>query len=83
MAADRDGRLRLAGHLDGMGFAAVGGAPGMDGLAGVFEGDAQGWQLVLDPDTALRFDWPHGFGVVHDVRLDGRLLGWRHNPAAA
>ena len=36
-----------------------------------------GWQLALDPRSALRFDWPSGFGVVHELALDGQLLAWR------
>jgi uncharacterized protein (TIGR02099 family) len=77
LAGVRGGPLHAQGRLERVAFAAVGDAPGLDGLSGRFEGDGQGWQLALDPRSALRFDWPSGFGVVHDLKLDGTLLAWR------
>lgn len=77
LAGIRGGPLHVQGRLERAAFAAVGDAPGMDGLSGRFEGDGQGWQLALDPRSALRFDWPRGFGVAHDLQLDGMLLAWR------
>jgi len=74
---ERGGPLHLQGRLERVAFAPVGDAPGIDGLSGAFEGDGDGWRLVLDPRSALRFDWPSGFGVVHELALDGELLGWR------
>ncbi len=65
------------GHLAGISFAAVGDSPGIEGLSGDFIGDAEGFALQLDPQAKLRFDWPRGFGVVHDVTLQGALAGWR------
>ena len=73
----RGGPLHAQGRLQRIAFAPVGDAPGLDGLAGTFEGDRDGWRLALDPRSALRFDWPSGFGVVHELALDGDLLGWR------
>lgn len=73
----RGGALRAQGHLDGVRFAAAGHAPGLDGLAGDFTGDGEGFVLTLDPQARARFDWPSGFGVVHDLKLDGRIAGWR------
>jgi uncharacterized protein (TIGR02099 family) len=77
VAGVRGGALRVQGRLERVAFAAVGDAPGIDGLSGAFDGDGQGWQLALDPRSALRFDWPSGFGVVHDLKLDGRIMAWR------
>lgn len=77
LSGRRGGPLRAQGHLDGVAFASVGDAPGIDGLAGEFSGDADGFALMLDPKARLRFDWPRGFGVVHDVALNGRIAGWR------
>ncbi len=77
ITGQRDGPMRGQGRLLEVGFAAVGDAPGLSGLAGTFLGDADGVRLRLDPASRLRFDWPSGFGVVHDVRLDGDLIGWR------
>lgn len=77
LSGQRGGAVRAQGHLDGMRFAADGHAPGLDGLVGDFFGDGEGFVLALDRNAALRFDWPSGFGVVHDVKLDGRIAGWR------
>ena len=73
----RGGPMHAQGRLERIAFAPVGDAPGLDGLAGEFEGDGDGWRLALDPRSALRFDWPSGFGVVHELALDGQLLAWR------
>lgn len=77
LAGRRDGALHAEGQLRDMSFKAVGDAPGLSGLAGDFDGDVDGFRLKLDPAAAMRFDWPSGFAVVHDVRLQGELLGWR------
>ena len=77
LAGQRGGPLRLQGRLEGVGFAAAGRSPGLEGLAGSFQGDAGAIHLALDPATPLRLDWPGCFGVTHEVRLDGHLLAWR------
>ena len=69
--------MRGQGRLDGISFAPAGHSPGINGLAGDFIGDAEGFALKLDPQTSLRFDWPSGFGVAHEVTLQGELAGWR------
>ena len=73
----RDGAMQGEGALRDISFAPVGDAPGLSGLAGDFDGDASGFRLKLDPASRMRFDWPSGFAVVHDVRLQGDILGWR------
>src|SRR5690606_8936362 len=77
LAGERGGPLRVEGRREGLGFAAVDRAPGLEGLSGDFEGDASGVHLALDAGSPLRFDWPTGFGVPHEVRLDGHVLAWR------
>ena len=77
VAGSRGGGLHVRGRLAGISFLAIGRSPGISGLAGEFSGDDQGFALKLDPGTALRFDWPSGFGVAHDVTLQGSLAGWR------
>lgn len=77
MAGRKDGALHAEGQLRDMSFKAVGDAPGLSGLAGDFAGDADGFRLTLDPAAAMRFDWPSGFAVVHEVNLRGDVLGWR------
>ncbi|GAB3749357.1 YhdP family protein [Lysobacter olei] len=73
----RGGPVHARARIQSIGFDPVGTAPGLDGLAGAFNGDGDGFDVQLDPGTALRFNWPAGFGVVHDVKLDGRIGGWR------
>lgn len=77
IAGEQGGAMQLHAQLSGLGFGAVGDAPGVDGLAGRLQGDGQGFVLDLAEDATVRFDWPSGFGVVHDVSLQGQLVGWR------
>ncbi len=72
-----DGAVRGSGELLDASFAPVGGSPGISGLRGHFEGDAQAFSLALKPDHVVRFDWPTGFGVLHELQLSGDLVGWR------
>jgi uncharacterized protein (TIGR02099 family) len=76
-AAAQGGRVRASGRIDGLGFAPVGNAPGLSGLAGTLQGDGDGFAFELDPKAPFRFDWPRGFGVVHAASLDGVVAGWR------
>lgn len=71
------GPMRASGRLDALGFAAVGRAPGLSGLRGRFHGDAQALQFDPDAQATVRFDWPTGFGVVHELHLAGSIVGWR------
>src|SRR3546814_1166169 len=69
----------LHARIEGLGFAAQGDAPGISGLSGVLDGDAEGLSFKFDPQATLRFDWPSGFGTPHDVHLTGRVAGWRED----
>jgi uncharacterized protein (TIGR02099 family) len=77
VAGVRGGALRAHGRIEGFGFASPDGGPALSGLAGDLSGDAQAVTFVPDPAQAVRFDWKDGFGVVHDVKLRGRISGWR------
>ncbi len=77
LAADRSGALRVHGAVSGFGFAPVGQAPGLRGLAGALQGDAAALAFRPDPAAAVTVDWPRGFGVAHVVRLRGTVAGWR------
>lgn len=77
VAGRRGGPMRAEGMLENFQFAAVGDSPGVAGLAGGFVGDADGFVLDLASAKPMRFDWPRGFGVAHDVTLDGAVAGWR------
>jgi len=79
-AGRSNGPLHAEGRIEQVTFLPVGNSPGLSGLAGKFTGDAEGFVLRLDPATPLRFDWPGGFPVVHEVTLDGELAGWREGP---
>lgn len=74
------GAVYAQGRLAGLAFLPVGNAPGLSGLQGRFDGDAQGVQLQLTPSATMRLDWPTGFGVAHEVQLAGRIVGWREGP---
>lgn len=73
----RGGAMRAQGRIAGLGFAPVGDAPGVGGLSGDFNGDADGFSLRLDPQSDFVFDWPRGFGVPHPAKLQGTVAGWR------
>jgi len=77
MAGVRGGPLRVDARLRGLHFAPVGNSPGMRGIDAVLQGDADGVRLSLDPRATAAFDWPAGFGVVHEVSLDGDVVAWR------
>ncbi|MEH6416020.1 YhdP family protein [Pseudomonas sp. CGJS7] len=73
----RNGPMFASARIEAVGFDPVGTSPGLSGLAGDLQADADGFTLDLDPDSPMRFDWPSGFGVVHTVKLNGRVGGWR------
>ncbi|MHB8911463.1 MAG: YhdP family protein [Lysobacter sp.] len=73
----RNGALQAHARIDGFGFQPVGGAPGVQGLGGDLDGDAEGFAIRLDPAAAMRLDWPRGFGAVHTFKLQGTVSGWR------
>ncbi len=77
VAGVRGGTMRAQGRISALGFTPVGNTPGVAGLAGQLQGDTEGFALVLDPASTMRFDWPSGFGIAHEVRLDGVIGGWR------
>ena len=70
------GRWRGSAEHVQLGFAAVGGAPGLQGLAGRVEADEQGIEVALNPQRQIQLDWPTGFGVTHQLRLEGRIGIW-------
>ena len=71
------GRFNAHARIENLRFATHGHAPGISGLGGVLDGDANGLAFDFDPVATLRFDWPSGFGAPHDVHLTGRVAGWR------
>lgn len=77
VAGVRGGALRVQARIAGLAFAPVGNAPGLSGIGGRLRGDGDGFSLELDPAAAMRFDWPRGFSVAHEVTLHGTVGGWR------
>ncbi|UNK49378.1 TIGR02099 family protein [Lysobacter sp. S4-A87] len=77
VAGVRGGPMRTHARIAAFGFKPAGNAPGLSGLAGEFDGDADGFSLVLDPKSPMVFDWPRGFGVAQTVALQGLVSGWR------
>ncbi len=76
-SGERDGALQVQADVRDLSIAAVGKSPGVAGLGGQLRGDADGFVFAFDPNAKTRFDWPHGFGAPHDVRLRGDVGGWR------
>src|SRR3546814_1265768 len=64
-AGVRGGALTAHARIEGLGFAAQGDAPGISGLSGVLDGDAEGLSFKFDPQATLRFDWPSEIGRAH------------------
>ncbi|WP_372381890.1 YhdP family protein [Xanthomonas sp. NCPPB 1068] len=77
IAGEQGGPVRAQGQIEELGFLPVGNSPGISGLRGRVDGDAQGGELDTAPDATVRFDWPTGFGVVHEIQLAGKIVGWR------
>ncbi|MGN7725778.1 YhdP family protein [Luteimonas sp. 22616] len=77
LAGVRGGALSAHVRVEGLRFSTHGDAPGISGLGGTLDGDADGLVFDFDPAATLRFDWPSGFGAPHDVHLAGRVAGWR------
>jgi uncharacterized protein (TIGR02099 family) len=73
----RGGALHATAQVRGLGFDPVGERPGLRGLAGAFEGDADGFRFRTEARATMVVDWPSGFGVAHRARLDGTVNGWR------
>lgn len=76
LAGMRGGPMRGRAKIASLAFAAVGDRPGVSGVSGELSGDAQGALFAFDPQALLRFDWPSGFGVVHEVALRGEFAAW-------
>ncbi|MBJ6984815.1 YhdP family protein [Luteimonas sp. MC1750] len=78
VVGDAGGALRARARVEGLGFAAVGDAPGLAGLSGHLQGDAAGLVFTPDPAAPVVFDWPSGFGPpAHEIRLRGDVTAWR------
>jgi len=77
LAGKGGGPMQVHGRLEELAFDPAGNAPGISGVHGAFEGDADGFLMGLTPDRPVVLDWPRGFGVVHRVRLSGTVVGWR------
>lgn len=77
VAGTRGGALQAHARIEGLRFASHGDAPGISGLSGILDGDGDGIAFDFDPKATFRFDWPRGFGPAHDVRLRGKVVGWR------
>ena len=73
----RGGAVSASARIRGLHFAPVGNAPGMRGVDGWLQGDADGVRLRFDPQATFAFDWPAGFGVVHEFNADGEAVAWR------
>lgn len=76
LAGTRHGPARVGARVGWLAFDAVGDSPGLEGLRGELSGDGRGLVFAFDPRARLRFDWPSGFGTVHEVAVRGRVSVW-------
>lgn len=72
-----EGAMHGRATVESVRFAAVGDRPGLEGLGGEVITDGRGVVFEFDPQASLRFDWPSGFGEVHDILLRGSVSAWR------
>lgn len=77
--AGAEGSVQGQARVESVRFAPVGDRPGLDGLGGEVIADGRGLLFKPDPQAPLRFDWPSGFGEVHEVLLRGTVSAWRHD----
>lgn len=77
LVAGPGGQWQVQGRLEQVGFAPVGHAPGLDGLAGQLQADPRGLAFVAERSAAVRVDWPGGFAAPQVFHLGGTLAGWR------
>lgn len=75
--AGSGGKLRANARLRGFRFDPVGHAPGLRGVGGWLQADQDGLRMRFDRSAQVAFDWPAGFGVVHEFKLDGEAVVWR------
>lgn len=71
--------VRGGARVEALGFAAVGDQPGLAGLAGELVAGDGSMVFRFDPEAGLQFDWPSGFGEVHEVTLEGEVAAWRQD----
>lgn len=69
--------LRASARIRGFRFDPVGHDPGMRGVSGWLQGDQDGLRMRFDRTALAAFDWPAGFGVVHEFHMDGEAVLWR------
>ncbi len=73
----RGGEVQARARIRGFRFGATGTAPGLHGVGGWLQADGQGARLRFDNAAVVSFDWPAGFGVVHEFKLEGEAVLWR------
>ncbi len=75
----RAGALQASARIESFGFAAVGATPGVSGVAGTLQGDADGFAFAFDPAATARVDWPPALRAPRDLQMTGSLGGWRND----
>lgn len=76
LAGARGGPLRARAELAQLAFSPVGDRPGLAGVRGALAADSNGLVFKFDDEARVRFDWPSGFGTVHEVTLAGEVAAW-------
>jgi uncharacterized protein (TIGR02099 family) len=69
-------RLQVQAKFQGVGFAPLGGAPGLRGLTGTITGNESGGHVNIDTRTAV-FSWPAQFRQPVDLETLKATLYWK------
>jgi uncharacterized protein (TIGR02099 family) len=76
---DAPWRMQVRAKFQRAGYAAVGGAPGLRGVAGSIEGNESGGHVYIDSNVAV-FDWPGQFAKPVDLEVFKAILFWKRTP---
>lgn len=84
LAAERDQvgepwRMQVQAKFQHAGFAAVGGLPGLRGIAGSIGGNERGGHIVIDTSGGV-FHWPAQFPRPVELELLKAQLYWKRTP---
>ncbi|MDQ3206756.1 MAG: TIGR02099 family protein, partial [Pseudomonadota bacterium] len=71
------GALRARANVEALTLRAVGGAPGVSGLAGKLSADADGFSFHFADAGATAIVWPQALAATEELQVRGRVTGWR------
>ncbi|HEY2676531.1 MAG TPA: YhdP family protein [Steroidobacteraceae bacterium] len=72
-------RMQVQANFQRAGYAAVGAAPGLRGLAGSIAGNESGGHVYIDTNVA-EFNWPAQFAKPVELEIFKAILLWKRTP---